>query len=411
LLKSCEDISATRKRLTIEIPVDVIEAEIQKGLVEAQSKTRIPGFRPGKTPMSIIEKKYGKSIESEAIEKVVPDAYLAAVKEAGIKPMTRPVIENEAEYKKNEPLTVICSVDVRPVIENLVYENIPITDFPVGVKDDEIEKIMKSIASGKGVYEVADDAAASGDLVTVDFKTDEGIEKKDVVIKVGSGPFPKEFFDAFVGKKKDEDFSAKITFPSDSPSEFAGKTVNFSFKIKEVKSINVPPVDDELAKDMGFENLDGLRAQVRSDVLAMRKGEVDRKNQAEILDKIIDAHSFEAPEGLVKAELAKLVAEARQSDKNTKTDEELEKELLTDAEKNAKGICLLDIVGEKEGVTVSEDEMKQEIYNCSIRYNVKPDDLIKHYITRDGSLEGIRNAIFDRKTIRLLLEKSKKDKE
>jgi len=409
LLKAREDISATRKRLTFEIPVDVIEEEIRKGLAEAQSKTKIPGFRPGKVPMNIIEKKFGKEIEAEAIEKLVPDNYLAAIKDAGFKPMTRPKIESEVEYRKNEPITVTVSVDVRPDIENLVYENIPVTDFPIGVTEEEIDRIIKSLATGKGVYEASDEAVATGDLVTVDFRTDNGMEKKDAVIKVGNGPFPKEFFDAFVGKKKGEDFSSEITFPADSPSEFAGKTVNFSFAMKEVKKIVVPPIDDELAKDMGLENLEALRDQVKSDVLAMRKGEIDRKNQVEILDKMIETHTFEAPEGLVEIELEKLVAEAKRSGKNTKSDEELKKEMKTDAEKSAKIICLLDVIGEKEGVAVTEDEMKQEIYHSAIRYNVKPDELIKHYISRDGSLEGIRNAIFDRKTMRLLLDKSKKD--
>jgi trigger factor len=409
LLKSCEDISATRKRLTIEIPVDVIESEIQKSLAETQAKTRIPGFRPGKAPMTIIEKKYGKGIESEVVEKVLPDVYLAAVKEAGIKPMSRPKMDQEVDFKRNEPLTLSVTVDVRPVIENFEYENIPVTTLPVGATDDEIESVIRSIASGKGTYEVVEGEAASGDLVTVDFSTDGGIEKKDVVIKVGTGPFPKEFFDSFTGKKKGDDFPAEVVFPADSPSEFAGKTVKFSFSMKEVKRNNIPPVDDELAKDMGVESLDALRGQVKADLLAMRQGEVDRKQQLEVLGKILEKHSFEAPESLVTTELARLVAEAKMSGRKSATDEELEKELLPEAEKNSKITCLLDIIGDRENVAVTEDEMKQEIYQLAVRFNVAPDNVIKHYIERDGSLEGIRNAIFDRKTMRLLLDKTKKD--
>jgi trigger factor len=411
LLKAREDISATRKRLTFEIPVDVIEGEIKKGLAEAQSKAKLPGFRPGKIPMTIIEKKFGKEIETEALDKVIPDSYLAVVKEAGIKPMTRPKVESSIEYIKNTPLTVTITVDIRPEIENLVYENIPVTDIPIGVTDEEVERIMHSLASSKGAYEVTEEAVISGDLVTVDLKTDEGIEQKDVVIKVGNGPFPKEFFDAFIGKKKDEIFAAEIKFPEDSPSEFAGKMVNFTFTMKEVKRVNALPIDDDFAKDMGLENLDALRAQVRTDLLSMRQGEIDRKHQAEILNKILEAHTFDAPEALVKAELSKLVAEAKGSGKNTKTDAELETDLASDAEKSAKVICLLDIIGEKEGVTVTEEEMKKEILTFSMRYNIKPDELIRHYMERDGSLEGIRNAIFDRKTMKLLLDKSKKGKE
>jgi trigger factor len=411
LLKSCEDISATRKRLTIEIPVEVIEAEIQKKLLEAQVKTRMPGFRPGKAPMNIIEKKYGKDIESEVVEKLLPESYVAAVKEAGIKTMSRPKMEQEVDFKRNEPIILNLTVDVRPVIENFVYENISVTDVPVEVKDDEIEVIMKGIAAEKGTYEVVEDAAASGDLVTVDFKTDAGIEKKDVVIKVGTGPFPKEFFDSFLGRKKGADFSAEVAFPSDSPSEFAGKTVKFDLSLKEVKRQNIPPLDDELAKDMGVESLDALRTQVRADVTAMRKNEGDRKKQVEIVEKLLDTYSFEAPEGLMKSELARLVSETKAMGTKTGTDEEIEKEFQSEAEKNARIACILDIVGEKEGVTVSEDELKQEIYGFAMRYNVSPENIIKYYTSKDGSIESLKNAIFDRKTMKILLEKAKKEKE
>jgi trigger factor len=411
LLKAREDISATRKRLTFEIPVDMIETEIRKELAEAQSKTKLPGFRPGKVPMNIIERKFGKEIEAEAVDKVVPKAYLEAIKDAGFKPMTHPKVESEIEYKKNEPLSVTVTVDVRPEIENLSYDNIELSDLPVGVTDDEIERVMNSLAASKGVYESSEEPAVEGDLVTVDYKTADGVEKKDQVLKIGYGPFPKAFYDALSGKKSGEEFSAEVVFPEDSASEFAGKTVGFEFVMKEVKKNSAPPLDDEFAKDMGLENLGALREQVKKDVLAMRQGDVDKKHQAEILEKLIEAHNFEAPEGLVKGELAKIVADMKMSGKNTKTDAELEADARPDAEKSAKIICLLDLIGEKENVTVTEDEMKQEIVASAIRYNVRPDDLMNHYLKRDGSLEGIRNAIYDRKTIRLLLDKAKKGKE
>jgi trigger factor len=408
VLKSCEDVSATKKRLTIEISVETIEAEIQKELQEAQAKTKIPGFRPGKAPLTMIEKKFGKSIENEVVEKMVPKAYMDAVKEAGLKPMSRPNLETEMDFKRNEPIVLTLTVDVRPVIENLNYDNIEVADVPIEIKDDEIEVIMRSLAAEKGTYEMVDETAASGDLVTVDFTTDGGIEKKDVVVKVGTGPFPKEFFDAFIGKNNGEEFSADVVFPADSPSEFAGKAVKFALTLKEIKRHTIPPIDDELAKDMGIENLEALREQVKADVISMKTAEADRKKQTEILNKIVETHNFEAPEGLVKAEVARLIAESKGAGLKGKTDEELEKEFKERAEKNAKITCILDIVGEKEGVTVTDDELKQEIYNFAVRYNVAPDDIIKYYVSKEGSLDNIRNAIFDRKTMKLLLDKAKK---
>jgi trigger factor len=295
VLKTCEDISATKKRLTIEIQADTIEAAIQKELHEAQAQAKLPGFRPGKAPISMIEKKYGPGIESEVVEKMVSESYASAVKEAEIRPMSRPSLEGKIDFKRNEPITMTLTVDVRPVIENLNYENITVEDVPVEIKDDEIEVIMKSLAAEKGTYETVDEPAASGDLVTVDFTTDGGIEKKDVVVRVGTGPFPKEFFDAFIDKKAGDAFTADVVFPEDSPSEFAGKTVKFALNLKEVKRHIAPPIDDELAKDMGMENLEALREQVKADMLQMKNNEADRKKQIEIVTKIVEAHNFEAP--------------------------------------------------------------------------------------------------------------------
>jgi trigger factor len=129
------------------------------------------------------------------------------------------------------------------------------------------------------------------------------------------------------------------------------------------------------------------------------------------VEKLLDTYSFEAPEGLMKSELARLVSETKAMGTKTGTDEEIEKEFQSEAEKNARIACILDIVGEKEGVTVSEDELKQEIYGFAMRYNVSPENIIKYYTSKDGSIESLKNAIFDRKTMKILLEKAKKEKE
>jgi len=210
LLKSCEEISTTKKRLTIEIPANVVEAEIQKGLQEAQKKANIPGFRSGKAPLTIIEKRYGKSVESEVLEKIVPDHYIQAVKEADIKPVSRPEMEDAIDFKRNSSLSMTFTVEVRPKIEGLEYEGIPVKEVPIEITDSEVDDIIKNVAEEKGTFETIDDAVASGDLVTVDYTTEDGVETKDAVIKVGSGPYPKEFFDALIGKKKGDGFQQRF---------------------------------------------------------------------------------------------------------------------------------------------------------------------------------------------------------
>jgi len=411
LLKSCEEISATKKRLTIEIPANVVEAEIQKGLQEAQRKANIPGFRSGKAPMTIIEKRYGKSVESEVLEKIVPDHYMLAVKEADIKPVSRPEMEDAIDFKRNSSLSMTFTVEVRPKIENLEYESIPVKEVPIEITDSEIDDIIKNVAQEKGTFEAIDDVVASGDLVTVDYTTEDGVEMKDAVIKVGSGPYPSEFFDALIGKKKGDEFSTEISFPEDSTTQFAGKTPTFIMKIKDIKRRNIPPVDDELAKDIGVENLQVLRERVREDLLASKTAEADRKKQIAIIEKLLATHTFDAPEVMIDADLEKMLGEIRASGKATGTDEELAREYRPRAEKSAKVSILLDIIGEREGITVSEDEIKEEVLNFSRRYYISPENVIKYYVTRDGSLEGVRNAIYEKKAMKALLDKAKIEKE
>ena len=138
LLKALEDISSTKKRLKIEIPAETIEAEIKKGLLDVQRKSKLPGFRPGKAPMTMIEKKFGRNVEADVLERMVPEFYMAAVKEADIKPVSGPVVEESFDFQRNIPLSMTIMVDVRPKVENLNYEDIPVKDIPIEVIDAEV---------------------------------------------------------------------------------------------------------------------------------------------------------------------------------------------------------------------------------------------------------------------------------
>jgi trigger factor len=411
LLKSFEEISSTKKRLAIEIPADVVEAEVQKGLIEARKKAELPGFRAGKVPMTIIEKRFGKSIESEVLEKIVPEYYLHAVKEADIKPVSRPEMEEAIDFKRNSPLSMIFTVEVRPKIENLVYEGVTVKDVPVEITDTEIDDIIKGIAEEKGTFEASEEVVAMGDLVTLDYVTEDGTETKDAVIKVGSGPYPKEFFDALVGKNKGVEFSAEASFSAESQTPFAGKTPKFTMIIKDVKRRNIPAIDDELAKDIGMDNLLTLKDRVKEDLLSSKNAEADRKKQIEIIEKLLATYEFEAPESMVNSDLDRVLGEVRAQGKDTRSDEELTVEYRPKATKSAKVSILLDIIGEREGLTVSEDELKEEILNFAKRYYVSPENVIKYYVARDGSLDGVKNAIYEKKAMKALLDKAKIEKE
>ncbi|MCL4536593.1 MAG: trigger factor [Nitrospirae bacterium] len=414
MLKSVEDISSTKKRLKIEVPAEAIESEIKKGLGEAQKKARIPGFRPGKAPMHLIEKKFGKDIEADVLEKIIPEFYLKAVKEADVTPVSRPVVEDSFDFKRNEPLSMTVAVEVRPKVENLNYEGVTVKGVSVEVKDDEIDTVLNRLAEEKATYESADEAVNQGDLVTIDYTVREAGEDntvaRDVVLKVGSGPYPQEFFDGLAGKKKDEEFTVEASFPEDSQSPFAGKRPKFEIKIKDIKRRSLPAIDDELAKDLGFENIGLLKDKVRENILSSKNREAERARQREILDKLIESHSFDVPESLLNAEIGGIISEIRAAGKDERTDEAIKEELMPHAEKSVKASILLELIGEKEGITVSDDDVKEELLDMAQKYYVSPDNIIKYYMAKDGSLEGLKHSVFEKKVLNFLLNKAKIEK-
>lgn len=403
MLKGIDEISKTKKRLKIEIPADVVEGEIQKALKEIQKKAKIPGFRPGKAPLSIIEKKFGKDAESEVLEKLVSEYYNNAIKEANLKPVLPPVAEDPINIKRKEPLYFELIVETRPEIENLDYENIEIEDVSTEVTEQEIEDVLLRLSREKGVYEPTEEEAKNEDLVVIDYTTDIGKEAKDFVYKIGAGPFPEEFSKAIEGRKKGESFSVTIDFPQDSIAEYAGKTVNFQINIKEIKRRKDIPYD-ELPKEFGFENMEQLKQHVRENLENAKKEQAKEKKKIEILRKLLETYDFELPEGLLELEIRRIAEEYERMGINVV--EQMDK-ISEIAKKNIKAYLLLEAIGEKEGVTVSEDELKQEVINIARRYSVTPQGVVQYYMSRDGSLDALRNSVFERKVFDILINKAK----
>lgn len=405
MLKSLQDLSPTKKRLKIEIPAEDIESEIQKTLLNVQRTSKLPGFRPGKAPIGMIEKKFGREVEAEVFEKIVPEYYAKALKEANITPVSRPVAEEPFDFKRNSPLSMTVTVEVMPKVENLNYKGITVKDISVKVTEEDIEKVLKNIAEERAAYESSEAKVEMGDLITIDYTVkDDGTDAKDFVLKVGSGPYPEEFFDSLVGKKRDNEFEVEADFPAELESPFAGRKIKFGIKIKEVKKRNIPLLDDDFAKDIGFESMGQLKDKINDNMLASKNKEAERIKQKELMDKLIEMHEFAVPESLVNAEISTVISEIRATGKDARTDEALTEEIKPHVEKGVKASILLELIGDKEGITANEEEMKQEILSIAQRFYVSPENVVKYYTARDGSLDGLRRSVFEKKVLNFLLD-------
>ncbi len=407
MLKSVEAISETKKRLTIEIPAEIIESNIKSSILEVQKKSQIPGFRPGKAPLSIIEKKFGKSVEADVMDKLIPEYYQKAMQEANLKPISQPMIEDTSDFIRNKPLSMTFTVEVMPQIDNIVYEGIKIDEIPIELTEEEVDNMLKSLAEDKASYENVDDQIINGDLVTVDYQTDlEEPPNKDVVLKVGSGPYPQEFHDALINRKKDETFEFQASFPEDLQSPYAGKTVKFNMTITDIKRRNVPAIDDELAIDLGFDNLNILREKVKESLLSAKSKKANKMKCNQIMDKLLETYNFEIPESLLNSKISDFIAEIRAIRNDDSPEEELRKEVLPIAERAVRTYIITEIIGEKEKINVTEDDMKAKVLEIAKNNQISPDNVIKYYLARDKSLNALQYSVYEQKIMDLLLSKS-----
>ena len=417
-----EDISTTKKRLKIEIPADILEKEYSDSLNKIRQRARIPGFRQGKTPISIIEKRFGDEIKSELLEKLVPTYYAQAVKEADLSPVTMPKIEEGLAFKRNEPLSFSLTVEVRPKIDNLNYTGIKVEDIEVSVDDGEIEDTVKGLQNDRAMFEAVDREIGEEDLLTIDYvKLDPSGEKelstaKDQVMNLGNKLTPRGILDAVLGKKKGD--TVEITLPEmdiKEQKEVEEKGNKLRISIKEVKEKKLPDLDDEFAKDFGNESLAALKEKIRAGMLAAKQGNAKKQQKSRIVEALVSNHSFDVPESLTQAELEHLIMNEKTADKPAqhgidaaldKADEELAEALRPKAMKNVKATIILDEIAEKENISVTEAEMKDRIALIAKQLQATPDAIVNLFMTRDGSLDNLRHNIREEKVLDFLLSRA-----
>ncbi len=423
-----EDISSTKKRLKIEIPTDIIEKEYKSSLESVRQRAKIPGFRPGKAPVNLIEKKFGEDIKSDIIERLVPDYYSKALKESELVPVTLPSFENKPDLKHNEPLSFSLTVEVRPRISNLNYTGLKVDDIAADVEDKEIEETLKGLQEERAMFEVVEREIKENDLIVIDYikldpsGTKELSSAKDQVMNLGNNLVPKGILDELAGRKKGD--VVEISLPSvegEEVKEDTDKGNRLRITVKEVKEKRLPEIDTEFAKDFGHESLESLREKIKEGLLKAKKDNAAKQQKSKLLDMMVESQDFDIPESLLERELETLVVNEKASKKQTKEliseadakaaaestdDSELIDKIRPKAVNNVKATILLDMIAERENISVSEEEMKTKIMLLARHFQTTPEAVINLFVTKDGSLENLKHTIRDEKVLDLILSKA-----
>jgi len=423
MTSTIENISTVKKKLHIQIPTEAIEQEMGKALADVSKKAKIPGFRPGKAPKAVVERHYAAEIESEVMNKLISASYLQALQEHKLSPVDVPSISNMSPFERTSPLNYTAVVEVRPDIELGVYDGIEVKEKELAVTDEELNQTLDRLREMYAQLEVVEGRPLEkSDSAVIDFEGFQdgqsiaGAKAADYLLSLGSDSLIPGFEEQLVGMNRGETRKIKVTFPADyNNKDLAGKDADFTVTLKEIKKKVIPELNDEFAKDIGNNaSVAELKADIKKDIEARKRDEQASAQREELLAKLVDAHSFDVPPGMVDRELQSMARThaTRMARRGIEVKDfdfakfaEENKQL---AEKRVRGILLLDVIGDKEKLDVTEQEIQHAMTVMARSAGQTVDSVKKYYESQDGGTDNLRASLIREKTLGLLLSRAKK---
>ena len=414
--------------VTLEITVsqDEFEKAVNKAYLKVKNNINVQGFRKGKAPRHIIEKKYGKGIfYDDALDFAIQEAYPVAVKELELDIIDSPKINIE-KFEDGEEIVFTAEVEVMPEVELPEYKGVEVVKTEIKVTDEDVERELKSVQDKNArIVEVADRPVQEGDFLTIDYAgfvgedQFEGGTAENQTLEIGSNSFIPGFEDQLIGKTKGEEVTVNVTFPKEYHSEdLKGKDAVFNVKIHEIKAKELPEMDDEFAKDVSeFDTLEELKADTRKVLEQKAADQVKISNDNNVITKIVNDTVLVVPEVLIQREIEHLgrnyEQQFRQQGFNSKEYDELINNFVNQykegareqAEFNVKAELVLEAIIKKEEVAVSDEEFKEEVNKIVESYNVEEDKLegFKESLM-ESSKSYIEETLQKRKVIDMLVE-------
>ena len=400
------DSDASKGTLTFDIDVDTIKKGIDEAFVETRKKITVPGFRKGRVPRQIFNQMYGEeSLYQDALNKVLPDAYSAAVKETGIKPVDQPSIDIKS-MEKGQPWTLTAEVAVEPEVKLGDYKGMEVPEQDTTVSDadvdSEIEK--KRQQQAELVLKDEDQAAANGDTVVIDYEGSVDGEKFDggsannYSLELGSDSFIPGFEDQLVGHKSGDDVDVKVTFPEDyHAKKLAGKDALFKVKVHEIKEKQLPELDDDFAKDVDedVDTLDELKDKTRKQLQEQKDNQAKGAIEDAAIEKAVaNAEIEDIPQAMLdedtNRQMQQYLAGMQQQGispqmyfqiTGTKEDD-LKKQFANDAAQRVKTNLVLEAIVDDAKLEASEDEIKDEIKDLAKQYGME-EDAVEKALSKD----------------------------
>ena len=402
-----------KTNLKVFVDKKTIDDKIGARLIELSKTVNIKGFRPGKVPVNILKKQFGKAVYGEILEKVLKETSTKALEEKKIKVVGQPKLDLKS-HGEGKDLNYTLEVDEFPLIKMQSLESIKFNDYEISVTENETKRRIEEIAKNQNNFtdKNKNDSAQEGDLVIFDYnatiekRSFEGGEGKNTQIVLGKDLFIKGFDKQLLGCKKDQEKEVIITLPENYPKkEFANKKANFKCKILNVKKAETVKVDDQFAKNLGAKDLKDLKQLTNKQIQNQYKMSLEELSKENILNQLEKMHDVQLPDNLVQQELTIISQNLKKEDKEKN---KYESEKI--AKKRIKLGLILNEFGEKNNLKVDEQELRNEIQKQVHSMPGRQKQVLEYYQKNPSATTSLRGSIYEEKIINLIKQKSKQTK-
>lgn len=411
------------RELVLDVPAEDVTKAFRTVTRNYQKYAKIPGFRPGKVPESVVRRRYSSEIRKEVIDGLLPERFNRGVRELGVQPVGQPQV-TELTVEEGQPLHVKAAFEYIPAFSIEGYKDVTVEKPSAELTDEEFQHEMSQLRESRATIEPVEEdrALVDGDWAQISYTgqvEDEPeaapIAGQDTLVEIGGKDTVAAFNDVLRGAKPGQELKAEVIYPADyAEPSLAGKTVSYEVTVKAIKKRTVPELSDDFAKELGqYESLSELEIRVREHMANRKRRSVAAQTKDKLFAALTEKFSFPVPESLVQDQvdarldrgLRALAAQGMETEQMRKLDfSRLRAAQRDGAVVEVKTNLLLDKIAEAEGITVSDEELDREIQLAALQSN-EPVEALRQRLTQDGGLARIREQMKREKTANLLYER------
>lgn len=412
---SVEELGALERQMTVQVPAEKVDKEVQNRLVSMSRKARIDGFRPGKVPVKIVKRMYGAQVRQEVLNEVVQNSLQDAITQEKLNPAGMPKIE-PLHIEEGLNLEYKATFEVFPEFEPQGVDDLNITRPVADVADTDIDKMLQTLREQKTTWTAVDRTAQNKDRVTISFegKLDgedfQGNKGEDVPLVLGSGAMIPGFEDNLLDNRAGDNIEFDITFPEQYPAEnLAGKVVHFTVQINEVAEALLPEIDDEFAQGFGISGgsealKDALKENMQRELEEKVKGNIKQQ----IWDHLLATNDFPVPKALVDSEIENLAKQMNypgNADENTDDSETKAKLFTEEAQRRVSLGLLIAQLSTKHDIEVDDERVQQQLEKMASSYEDSV-GFIQWYRQNPQAMQSIHTLVLEDQVVDFLLEKA-----